>query len=216
MSSLEELAAEYRNRPTSVDIGHAVSRGINLVTQNLGLTIGATWVAIILAAGVHLVPIVGWIAGIVLAPTLVGGLQYLFIRRIRGDAVTVGDLFAPFNNANAVIHLALAGLLAAVFVSLGMLALIVPGVYLAVCYTFALPLVLDKQLEFWPAMEVSRRVVHRHWWTIFGVVLVSAVIALLGAIALFVGLVITVPIAFAAQMCAYEDLFGAQSAAAAA
>jgi hypothetical protein len=53
-----------------------------------------------------------------------------------------------------------------------------PGIYLGVGYVFALPLVIDKKMDFWPAMEVSRRVVHHHWWSTFALVIVLGIIAL--------------------------------------
>ncbi len=216
MPTPEELAAEYLNRPVELDIGRALSRGMTLVSENLGLTIGATWIAIVLAACVHFVPLLGWIAAIFLGPALFGGLQFLLIRRLRGQEVSVGDLFAAFNTSSTIIQMAIGGLVIGVFVGLGMMLLVLPGVYLAIGYTFTLPLILDKQLEFWPAMELSRRVVHRHWFSVFFVVLLSAIVAMLGILAVLVGLLVTVPIAFAAPMVAYEDLFGAPPAATAA
>lgn len=216
MSTPEELAAEYLNRNPSIDVGRVLSRGMTLVSENLGLTIGATWIALVLAICVHFVPLLGWIAAILLGPAIFGGLQFLLIRRLRGETVGIGDLFAAFNNSTTVVQMALGGVVIGVFVSLGMMLLVLPGVYLAVGYTFTLPLILDKQLEFWPAMELSRRVVHRHWFSVFFVVLLSAIVAVLGILAVVVGLLVTVPIAFAAPMCAYEDLFGAPPAASAA
>ena len=40
---------------------------------------------------------------------------------------------------------------------------ILPGIYLGVAWIFTEALVIDKKLEFWPAMELSRKVVSRHW-----------------------------------------------------
>ena len=37
-------------------------------------------------------------------------------------------------------------------------------------------LVIDKKLEFWPAMELSRKVITHHWWTIFGLLLVCGLV----------------------------------------
>lgn len=209
MSNPEELASEYLNRPASIDVGREISRGMTLVTNNLGLTVGATWLAIAISIGVHFLTVLGWFVAIVLGPALVAGLELLFVRRLRGEAVAVGDMFAVFSNGAAVIQLAIAGILVSALVSVGMMLLVLPGIYLAVCYSFVLLLVLDKHLEFWPAMEVSRRVVQRHWLSMFGVLIVSAIVAMLGLVAVFVGVLLTVPIALAAVMCAYEDLFGA-------
>src|SRR5229473_5406881 len=206
MDAPETIAAEYLRRGGVVDIGHTISRGWALVRDNMGVLIGATVLGWLITCGLAFVPVVGWAVGIV----LLGGLDYMFIRCIRGEAVQIGDVFAGFNLA--FLHLTLAGLVKWLLTSLGFVLCILPGIYLGVGYVFALPLVIDKKMEFWPAMEVSRRVVHRHWWSTFGLVIVLALIALAGFLACIVGALVTVPLASASLMYAYEDLFGPEDA----
>jgi len=202
MDTPETIAAEYLRRGTTVDIGKAVGRGWALVRDNIGVLVGATVLGWLITVGLAFVPVVGWVVGIV----VIGGLDYMFIRRIRGEAVQVGDVFAGFNLA--LVHLTLAGLVKWLLTSLGFLLCILPGIYLGVGYVFALPLVIDKKMEFWPAMEVSRRVVHHHWWSTFALVIILAVIAIAGFLACIVGALVTVPVASASLMYVYEDLFG--------
>jgi uncharacterized membrane protein len=85
---------------------------------------------------------------------------------------------------------------------------LLPGIYLAVAWVFALPLVIDKKMDFWPAMELSRKVVHRHWWVFFCLLLVNVLICLLGLAACIIGVFIAQPVAFGALIYAYEDIFG--------
>jgi uncharacterized membrane protein len=177
------------------------------VRDNMGVLIGATVLGWLITIGLAFVPIVGWVVGFV----LLGGLEYMFVRRIRGEEVQIGDVFAGFNLA--LLNLALAGLMKWLLISLGLVLCILPGIYLAVGYVFALPLVIDKKMEFWPAMEVSRRVVHHHWWSTLGLVIVLALVALAGFLACGVGALISIPVASAAFMYVYEDLFGAAAAA---
>ena len=207
MESPEAIAAEYLRRGTVVDIGSALSRGWALVRDNIVVFIGATVLGWLITLGLAFVPVVGWVVGIV----LIGGLDYMFLRRIRGEAVQIGDVFAGFNRA--FLHLALTGLVKWLLTCLGLVLCILPGIYLAVGYVFALPLVIDKKMEFWPAMEVSRQVVHRHWWSTFGLVIVLAIVAFVGFLACGVGALISVPVASAAFMYVYEDLFGEIAAA---
>src|SRR6202158_2286186 len=167
MDAPETIAAEYLSRGAVLDSGSASSRGWALGRDNMGMLGGATVLGWLITFGLAFVPVVGWVVGIV----LLGGLDYMFIRRIRGEAVQIGDVFAGFNLA--FLHLTLAGLVKWLLTSLGFALCLLPGIYLAVGYVFALPLVIDKKMEFWPAMEVSRRVVHRHWWSIFALVIVS-------------------------------------------
>ena len=202
MDTPEALAAEYIKRPVAIDIGNAVSRGWALVRDNAVVLIGATVLGWLVALGLAFVPVLGWIVGFV----MLGGLDYVFLRRIRGEDVQIGDVFVGFNEA--FLHLAMAGLVKWLLTSLGFMLCILPGIYLGVGYVFALPLVIDKKMEFWPAMELSRRVVHHHWWSTFALVIVLSLIAFAGFLACGVGALVTIPIASAALMYVYEDLFG--------
>jgi uncharacterized membrane protein len=205
MDAPEIIAAGYLRRGATVDIGAAISRSWTLMQDHMGVLVGATVLGWLITVGLAFVPVLGWVVGIV----LVGGLDYLFIRCIRGEAVQVGDIFDGFNLA--FLHLTLAGLVKWLLTSLGLALCILPGIYLAVGYVFALPLVIDKKMEFWPAMEVSRQVVHRHWWSTLGLLIVLALIVAVGFLACLVGALITVPLASAALMYVYEDLFGSEA-----
>ena len=206
MDTAETIAAAYLQRRAPIDISSAISRGWALVRDNLVTLVGATLLAWLVTVGLALVPVLGWIVGFI----LLGGLDYMLLRRIRGEDVQIGDLFAGFNRA--FLDLTMAGLVKWLLTSLGLLLCILPGIYLAVGYVFALPLVIDKQMDFWTAMEVSRRVVHQHWWSMFALVIVLALVALAGFLLCGVGALISIPVASAALMFVYEDLFGTNTA----
>ena len=203
--SAESIAADYLSRPVSVDVASCITRGWALVRDNPGLTIGGTLLVTLVSVGLGMIPIVGFVA-LFINPVLFGGLMYTFSRRIRGDVPSVGDAFSGFSLA--FLQLGLAGLVSALLICVGLLLCVLPGIYLAVGYTFALPLVIDKKYDFWAAMEVSRRVVHKQWWTLFGLLIVLFLINVIGILACFVGWIVAAPISIAAIMYAYEDLFG--------
>lgn len=207
METAEAIAATYLQRGAPVDISRAISRGWALVRDNLLELVGASLLAWLVTVGLAAVPVLGWIVGFV----LLGGLDYMFLRRIRGEEVQIGDVFAGFNRA--FLDLTMAGLVKWLLTTLGLILCIVPGIYLAVGYVFALPLVIDKKMDFWTAMEVSRRVVHEQWWSIFALVIVLALVALAGFLVCGVGALISVPVASAALMFVYEDLFGTPAVA---
>ena len=83
----------------------------------------------------------------------------------------------------------------------------IPVIYLAVAWAFTFMLVIDKNLAPWQAMEVSRRVVTRHWFHVFFVALFGGILGMLGLIGFFVGVIFTMPLLFGALLYAYEDLF---------
>ena len=177
---------------------------------NINVLVVATVLTWAINAGLSFIPVIRWGGGVIIGSVLHAGLMLMFIRRIRGERVELGDLFAGFNFA---VPLIIAGLLMSALTLVGFVLCILPGVYLAVGYVFALPLIIDKKLDFWPAMEVSRQVVHKHWWAMFLFAIVLVLIICLGALLCGVGLIIAAPVAIAAVSYVYEDLFGAAGAA---
>lgn len=102
------------------------------------------------------------------------------------------------------------GALAVAAVLVAMMA----GFFLTSLWIFAVPLVIDRKLEFWPAMELSRKVVLQRFWNVAALLLAAAVVALVGIFGCGIGILFTVPIAFGAVVYGYETIFGSPKAAA--
>jgi len=150
------------------------------------------------------IPFLGLLVSLLLTGVFYGGLYFYYLKKVRGQPAELGDAFAGFSLA--FLPLMLGSLVVTLLTTLGLLLLILPGIYLAVAYVFVYLLIVDQKLEFWCAMEVSRRVVTAQWWRVFGLVLLGAIIAVLGVIGLIIGIFITIPIAIGAITYAYEDL----------
>lgn len=80
------------------------------------------------------------------------------------------------------------------------------GIYLSIAWVFGFVLVIDKGLGPWTALEVSRRVVTHQWFRVFFVMLLGTILAMLGMIGFFIGVLVTLPLMFGAMLYAYEDL----------
>jgi len=91
-----------------------------------------------------------------------------------------------------------------VLVLVGVLVMI----YFNTCLMFALPLVGDKGLKFWPALELSRRLVAKHWWMTFWLLVVCGLVSMLGILVCGVGLLVSGPVAFGALATHYNQVFG--------
>jgi uncharacterized membrane protein len=102
-------------------------------------------------------------------------------------------------------------LLSALLVSLPVgLVCAIPAMYLSVCWKFTGPLIIDRQLDFGAAMKASWKMVNKHWWQVFGLIVLISLLNLAGACACCIGLLFTIPVGLAALMIAYETIFGAQ------
>lgn len=202
----EALAREILARGYQLQIGHCVGRGWNLVMSNFALTAGASALVFLLSAAVGAVPF----GTLLLKCVLAGGLQWMFLKLIRGQKAEFGDAFAGFSLAFA--PLLVLSLVSQLLTLVGFLCCILPGIYLLVGWMFASLLVMDKGLDFWPAMEVSRKVVTHHWWQLFGLCLLLFVLTLAGTIVFCLGFFIALPLITAASVYAYEDIFGGTTA----
>jgi hypothetical protein len=83
---------------------------------------------------------------------------------------------------------------------------IVPMLYLNVAWTFAFALVIDQGLSPWTALEVSRRVISRRWFSVFFLLICAGILGMLGIIGLGIGVIFTIPLFFGAILYAYDDL----------
>lgn len=100
-----------------------------------------------------------------------------------------------------------------ILILIGYVLFIIPGIYLSVAWYFAIPLVIDKQLGFWEAMALSRKMVNKHWFLVFAFLIVYGLLAMAGIIACCVGILVTMPVGIAALMFAYETIFSEGQAA---
>jgi len=104
--------------------------------------------------------------------------------------------------------------LAGLIVMVGFVLLIVPGVIAALVLIFSNYLVVDKGLGPIQALKESARITKGHRWHLLGFVLVVAGLNILGVIALFLGLLITIPVTMLAMVHVYRKLEHAASEAA--
>ena len=191
-------------RAGPLDIGGCFQRGWDLLKAHFGQLVGSTFVIFLLMIVAGSIPVLSIFTGLLLTGVLYGGLFGYMLKIARGQTPEFSDIFSGFTLA--FVPLMLASLVSQILTGLGIVLLILPGIYLAVAYLFIYLLIVDKKLEFWAAMEVSRRVITAQWWRMFGLFLLGVILALLGAVALIVGMLVTIPIYFAAVIYAYEDL----------
>ena len=113
-----------------------------------------------------------------------------------------------FNYFGMLVPLLLTGLLMMLMVYVGFFLLIIPGLYLSVAYMLALPLVAERSLTPWQALETSRKAISRHWFKVFGLLLVLSLLMLVSMIPLFIGLIWTGPLFVVSMGILYRTIFG--------
>ena len=135
----------------------------------------------------------------------VGGIVVMCLKHLQGQQVAFGDLFSAFNKT---LPLVLAAILINIMVMLGFILLIIPGIYLSICYILVVPLIIDRDLGVWQAMEASRKAITKSWFSVFGMYFVLMLIMLVSMIPFGIGLLWTMPLMAVAFMMMYKKMFG--------
>jgi uncharacterized membrane protein len=91
---------------------------------------------------VGIIPFVGWITIVLLAPPLVVGFIRFNAKCVRGQPATLGDCFSGFDLFGTSV---LTYILMVLLVLVGTLLCILPGIYLAISYIFAWNLMAERR-----------------------------------------------------------------------
>jgi hypothetical protein len=171
----------------------ALQYGLTTVSVNNPSSTGG--IAVLLIGIALLQAIVGLVISIAL---LNGGLQ-----SVRGRNLAMSDLLSKSTEVPNLIGLQFFGSIAVV---LGLLAFILPGIYLSVAYVFAGMALVDKPQSFIDALNSSRRLVTPHWFDVSLFLMAVVGIVILGYLACLVGGFVSIPVGFCMIAAAYQQL----------
>lgn len=175
--------------------GKWVSAGWNLVMEDWA-TYGLMGVLMILVS--NAVPLV-------LIGPMAAGLHIALIRRLSGGKPEISDLFLGFN---FFVPAMVAGILISLLTTLGALLCLIPGIVVTAMYMFSYLLIVDRKLDAWQAMQASHAIVRQDYFGFSVFILALGGLNLLGVAFCLVGILITIPMTYAAITVAYRDLVG--------
>lgn len=214
--------------------GQYINEAFTVITNNVGLFIGfaALWAVIYFAA--QIIPFIGpLVYSFVIGPCLAAGLYYAADKSYNKQDFEFGLFFKGFDKlgelalmtllqslliAAACIPLIIAFIMGAVTMDsseglgVGLILLgivfILPVIYLGVSWMFASLLVIFHDMEPWPAMETSRKIITANFFPFLGLAIVAGLIGIAGALALGIGLLFTIPAAMVMVYTAFRDIVG--------
>ncbi|WP_143961867.1 hypothetical protein [Litoribacter populi] len=137
------------------------------------------------------VPELTLVYSIFLFPALVGGFFLVANKISQGEGVVYPDFFQGFQYY---ITLVLINLVGQVLVALGIMVLIIPGMYLLVGYMFSFLIAIFAGTDFWQSLELSRKLIHKRWWKFFILFLVLLVLNVVAALPALLGLLVSLPL----------------------
>jgi uncharacterized membrane protein len=136
---------------------------------------------------------------------LIAGFHIYTMKKMMRRPAELSDLFKGFN---FFIPTLVASLLIGLFTCLGTLLCIIPGLVVAAMYKFTYLFIVDKRMDFWPAMQASHAVVKNDYFGFTMFLLLAVLVNILGALCCVVGLLVSIPVSIAAITVAYQEIVG--------
>ncbi len=155
----------------------------------------------------HPMEIVGSLISTLILGPILAGIYMIAIKYSAGAPIEVGEIFKHFHKT---IPLFVTTIVMYLAIGIGLVLLIIPGIYLMVSFSFAFYLVVEKDMGVMQSLSTSRKVVHHQWFQMGGLILLSIVVCFLGILALLVGALWAVPLAALTIALVYRDVFGVE------
>lgn len=149
------------------------------------------------------------IVAICIVSPLITGLYMAGVKHARGESTTVFSVFAYFP---LLFLVALTQLVNSILVQLGLMLLIIPGIYFYLASSFALMLVADRKLTPISAIILSCRVFNAYWSQILSVYGVFFLLFATVPLTFGLSLIWVLPFYFSAMGLLYDELIGEQGA----
>jgi hypothetical protein len=154
---------------------------------------------------------------------LLSGMYSAAIRQVKGEAISVGDLFSGGDCFLRVLGLivlvtiaqlavrivfSVPGLIIEELAPLGRLASSIPSIIISGFIFFAIPLIVDRKMGVFEAISASVKATKAQWWMFAIFVFVLGLLSGIGLLGCLVGVLVTAPFYFTTPAVAYRDTFG--------
>jgi uncharacterized membrane protein len=152
---------------------------------------------------IPMIPRVGALAVLVLGGPIWIGINRAILGVLDGRPPTIAMMFGGFDRFGQAF---LAFVLKQFLVVVGLLLCIVPGVILAIMWTFTGLVLAETKLDFWASMQASAKLTEGYRWELFWLMLASLVVALVGLLVFCVGIFVAEAVIYTAVALAYRFL----------
>lgn len=158
------------------------------------------------SAGLLMIPLMlcGYIVVFAVFSALVSGPYRMAIKQVRGEPITLGDMFLPVAMWPRIIA---ANILMALLAAVGTLFFVIPGLIIAGLMFLTLPLIVDRNMGVIEAMGESSRVLKDEWLMAAVFAAVLGFLSGLGVLLLGFGILFTYPLLYLGHAVIYRDAY---------
>jgi hypothetical protein len=219
-------------------MSYYIDEGFKIFKKNVGGFLGIVIVNILISWALSIIPVLGGVLSYFAGSFVTAGMILVCRKIRNGEETQFNDFFEVFKNPGPFLilllvqvgMLVLVGLPAIViFFSMyyktlfgggtpsmeAMLAIIplmffvlIPVLFLSMCYIFSFHIYLFIHQDFWVAMEASRKFVMKNWLSVLGfLIIVGLLFAVITICTCGLGYFVMMPVAVASIYMAFESIF---------
>jgi hypothetical protein len=182
-------------------------RAYELWARHFWLHLGLTIFTLITYSVFAALPALNFIYQLIVMPLFLMGFMNIYDKTAHDEKAVFADFFRFFNSRgfSKVIPVYI---LFNLMVVIGLVLLLLPGIYLGVAMMFALPFAAFRNMSIGQAFSASRKMATRHWWNVLGVIILMHLLSFLGLFIFFIGLIIMWPYMIGVYYAMFEDMVG--------
>lgn len=170
--------------------------------------LGAMFGDIGMASGTTLGGIVTRLLVTAIIYPFMAGIFMVSLRWIHGRPIAFDQLAQQYT---LVVPLVLMNVLMGLGITLGIILFVIPAIYLSVAWMLAMPIMVDRGLGPWQALELSRKLVTKHWFSMLAYALIAGAALAVGAFTFGIAFFWLLPWLSLSYAILYRELAGSMT-----
>lgn len=192
-----------------VEIEKLLKDSLEIFQKNIVAFVVATFIVMIPSILTSIIPIAGLILFILL-PALTYGLTSMAIKATKGETVEINDISVALKDSNKLIQSLILAIVGGILVVIGLILLIIPGLVLAVLFTYSMILLVIREYGAIDALKESVDIVKNNVGETILIVVIVAVLNIIGGIIhisfIPIGTLLTMPFGLIAYVLVFNSL----------
>lgn len=198
---LRNLSNDYE-----FDISRYFNEGWELFKRAPGVFIGFSLVYIVVLGAVSFIDeTLSSVVNLFVTPIAAAGYYTAASVVDRKGHIEFNDFF---HSMDRYWHLFLFNIIVAILTAIGLVLLVIPGLWFAVAVMFGYPLIALERMSFTDSIEVSIRVINKKWFHFLLLAFLLLLVLLGGVILCGVGILVAMPLAYCILYACYRHVIG--------
>ena len=160
------------------------------------------WLALVIGGAIAIGTLFSFLMMFLSVPAKAGGCIY-WLRLLRDQDPDFG---CALHSLRRLMPLVFTHMLASIFIGLGFVCFIIPGIVLSMGLSMLTFVMIDHDLKYMDAIKATWRLTNGYKMSLFGLSILTSLISLVGVMAMCIGIVVAAPVTAGMWAVAYDRM----------